>query len=70
MARNYTSMVSNRGVSSGFDPARLHPKTGEVRPHNGVDIKADAGTPVYLAAVNNVVSRGAIGDGAHFFAKV
>ncbi|MFI3247135.1 MAG: LysM-like peptidoglycan-binding domain-containing protein, partial [Ferrimonas sp.] len=33
-------------VSSNFNPRRLHPVTGLIRPHNGTDYVAPVGTPV------------------------
>ncbi|MFN4003781.1 MAG: peptidoglycan DD-metalloendopeptidase family protein, partial [Hylemonella sp.] len=48
MARNYTNIVPNAtSVTSGFSPARPHPTLGETRPHNGVDVAAPAGSPIY-----------------------
>lgn len=34
-------------VTSPFNPGRLHPVLKVVRPHNGLDIGAPTGTPVY-----------------------
>ena len=34
-------------VTSGFSSRRKHPKDGKVKPHNGVDIRADPGTKIY-----------------------
>ncbi|MFL1407203.1 peptidoglycan DD-metalloendopeptidase family protein [Marinobacter sp. M1N3S26] len=46
-------------VSSPFDPGRLHPITGRVSPHNGVDLATPVGTTV-LSTGDGVVTR--VGD--------
>ncbi|MFH4599693.1 peptidoglycan DD-metalloendopeptidase family protein [Vibrio diabolicus] len=38
-----------RRVSSNFNPRRLHPVTGRVRPHRGTDYAAPVGTPIWAA---------------------
>jgi len=38
-----------RRVSSNFNPRRLHPVTGRVRPHRGTDYVAPVGTPIWAA---------------------
>lgn len=43
-------------VSSPFNPQRKHPVTGQVRPHNGVDLVAAVNTPVKAAYDGKVVS--------------
>lgn len=43
-------------VTSPFNPARLHPTLGTVRPHYGVDYQAPVGTPI-LAAAGGTVER-------------
>lgn len=45
-------------VSSGFSYARRHPITGNVRPHEGVDLVAPRGTPVYATAEGWVIFAG------------
>ncbi|MCS0045789.1 peptidoglycan DD-metalloendopeptidase family protein [Vibrio antiquarius] len=45
-----------RRVSSNFNPRRLHPVTGRVRPHRGTDYAAPAGTPIW-AAGDGVVQK-------------
>ncbi len=42
-------------VSSNFNPKRLHPVTGRVRPHNGTDYVAAVGTPVMSAGDGKVI---------------
>ncbi|WP_108653014.1 peptidoglycan DD-metalloendopeptidase family protein [Dongshaea marina] len=48
--------VNFRYISSNFNPRRLHPVTGRVRPHNGIDYVAPIGTPI-LAAGDGIVTR-------------
>lgn len=43
------SPLDFRRVSSNFNPRRLHPVTGRVRPHNGTDYAAPVGTPIWAA---------------------
>ncbi|WP_107852080.1 peptidoglycan DD-metalloendopeptidase family protein [Oceanimonas marisflavi] len=43
-------------ISSNFNPRRLHPVTGQVRPHRGIDYAARTGTPV-MAAGSGVVTE-------------
>lgn len=45
-------------VSSPFDPNRVHPVLGVVRPHTGVDLAAPAGTTVHAAAGGTVTFVG------------
>lgn len=45
-------------VSSGFNPRRLHPVTGRVSPHNGIDYAAVTGTPVMSAGDGRVIQSG------------
>ncbi len=45
-----------RRVSSNFNPRRLHPVTGRVRPHRGTDYSAPVGTPIW-AAGDGVVQK-------------
>ena len=43
-------------VSSNFNPRRLHPVTGSIRPHRGVDYAAPTGTPVYATGDGKVIT--------------
>lgn len=49
------SPVDFKYVSSNFNPKRLHPVTGLVRPHRGVDYVAAIGTPIKAAGAGKVV---------------
>lgn len=49
----FTSYLSSQGnpfdftVTSGFQPeGRIHPKTGELKPHYGIDYATEVGTPI------------------------
>ena len=42
-------------VSDSFNPRRLHPVTGRVRPHNGTDFATPTGTAVLAAADGQVI---------------
>ena len=59
-----------RRVSSNFNPRRLHPVTGRVRPHRGTDYAAPVGTPIW-AAGNGVVQKSAYNkfNGNYVFIK-
>lgn len=43
-------------VSSSFNPRRLHPVTGRVAPHNGIDYAAATGTPVMASGDGRVIA--------------
>ncbi|MYA34909.1 MAG: M23 family metallopeptidase [Gemmatimonadales bacterium] len=49
-------------ISSGFSHNRLHPLLGLRRPHTGVDISADFGTPVIAAGAGRVTFAGTRGE--------
>jgi murein DD-endopeptidase MepM/ murein hydrolase activator NlpD len=50
--------VSFKYISSSFNPRRLHPVTGKVRPHNGIDYAAKPGTPIMAAGDGKVITSG------------
>ncbi|MGX9417027.1 peptidoglycan DD-metalloendopeptidase family protein [Vibrio sp. RC27] len=52
------SPLDFRRVSSNFNPKRLHPVTGKVKPHRGTDYVAPVGTPIW-AAGDGVVLKSA-----------
>ena len=49
--------TESTSVSNGFGK-RIHPITGEVKEHNGVDIIADEGSPVFSATSGYVTEAG------------
>ncbi len=55
-------------ITSPFNPARIHPITGEVRAHNGTDFGRDGGTNIY-AAESGIVTvsewRKGLGNAIH-----
>lgn len=51
-------------ISSRYDPARRHPVTGVVRPHEGTDVANATGTPV-LAVHDGTVTRSETLSAAH-----
>lgn len=50
--------VSFKYISSSFNPKRLHPVTGLVRPHRGIDFAARTGTPVVASGNGKVIKAG------------
>lgn len=54
-ASNAVAHTTGPVITSKFSTERIHPKTGEVRPHKGVDIRAPEGTPIGAAAAGKVV---------------
>lgn len=50
------SPVNFTYISSNFNPRRLHPVTGRVRPHNGIDYVASVGTPVMSSGDGKVIA--------------
>lgn len=50
--------VNFKYISSNFNPRRLHPVTGKIRPHNGIDYVAPVGTPIMAAGTGQVVAAG------------
>nr|WP_233558170.1 peptidoglycan DD-metalloendopeptidase family protein [Alginatibacterium sediminis] len=43
-------------ISSNFNPRRLHPVTGKVKAHNGIDYAARTGTPVQSSGDGKVIA--------------
>lgn len=58
--------VSFNRVSSEFNPRRVHPVTGQVRAHNGIDYAAPTGTPVMASGDGRVVQSGYNDLNGHF----
>ncbi|AZG75233.1 peptidoglycan DD-metalloendopeptidase family protein [Shewanella livingstonensis] len=52
------SPVDFKYVSSNFNPRRLHPVTGQIKAHRGVDYVAAIGTPIKAAGKGKVVESG------------
>ncbi|UPW19257.1 peptidoglycan DD-metalloendopeptidase family protein [Agarivorans sp. TSD2052] len=50
--------VNFKYISSSFNPRRLHPVTGKVRAHNGIDYAAKVGTPILAAGDGRVTKSG------------
>ncbi|WP_434082605.1 peptidoglycan DD-metalloendopeptidase family protein [Catenovulum sediminis] len=50
--------VNFKYISSSFNPRRLHPVTGRVAPHRGIDYAARVGTPVVSAGDGKVIKSG------------
>ncbi len=50
--------IDFRRVTSNFNPRRLHPVTGKVRPHRGTDYAAPVGTPIWAAGDGTVLKSG------------
>jgi len=48
--------VNFKYISSNFNPRRLHPVTGKVRPHNGIDYAAPVGTPIIASGAGTVIA--------------
>lgn len=47
--------VNFKYISSNFNPRRLHPVTGKVRPHRGIDYVARRGTPIMASGDGKVI---------------
>jgi murein DD-endopeptidase MepM/ murein hydrolase activator NlpD len=57
----FRSPIPGARISSGFNLHRMHPVLHIIKPHNGVDFAASAGTPVYAAYRGTVVAVGPSG---------
>jgi murein DD-endopeptidase MepM/ murein hydrolase activator NlpD len=53
--------VAGAGVSSRFNPRRFHPILKRIKPHNGTDFGALAGTPILAAGAGDVSFVGKAG---------
>ena len=51
-------LPTNGWLSSSFSQARIHPIHNRPLPHEGVDISAPKGTPIYAAAKGRVIRAG------------
>lgn len=51
-------------LTSYFNPNRVHPITGEVRPHRGIDIVSNTETPI-LAVANGIVTISSFDAGGY-----
>ena len=49
-------------ISSHFNPKRLHPILNEIRPHEGIDYAAPAGTPVRATSDGNITRASRFGS--------
>jgi len=50
--------VNFKYISSSFNPRRLHPVTGRIKAHNGIDYAAKRGTPVQASGSGTVTASG------------
>ena len=57
------SPLKLKNITSSFKPKRFHPILKKVRPHNGVDYRANRNTPV-MAVANGQVLRAGVYGGA------
>ena len=48
--------VNFKYISSSFNPRRLHPVTGRIKAHNGIDYAAKRGTPVQASGSGTVIA--------------
>jgi len=48
--------VNFKYISSSFNPRRLHPVTGNIRAHNGIDYAAKRGTPIQASGSGTVIA--------------
>lgn len=52
--------IKYRRISSPFRKSRKHPILGYARPHKGVDLAANSGTPIHATSSGEIVSLGAL----------
>jgi murein DD-endopeptidase MepM/ murein hydrolase activator NlpD len=60
--------VPGAGVTSRFNPKRMHPILKIIKPHNGTDFGAPIGTPVVAAASGKVTFVGRAGPNGNMIA--
>jgi murein DD-endopeptidase len=61
-------LANKARVSSGFNPRRVHPVTGVVTSHNGVDFAVSRGTPVLSVGDGEVVIAKYSGSAGNYIA--
>ena len=61
-------LMKQARVSSHFNPRRLHPISGQVTPHNGVDFAVSRGTPVLSVGNGEVVIAKYSGSAGNYIA--
>jgi murein DD-endopeptidase MepM/ murein hydrolase activator NlpD len=57
----WTRPVPGAGVTSRYNPKRMHPILKRIKPHNGTDFGAPIGTPVVAAAAGKISFVGRAG---------
>ncbi|MDK3159858.1 M23 family metallopeptidase [Kamptonema cortianum] len=64
-AQGWVNPLPGGRITSRFNPARKHPKTGKVQPHEGTDVSVGFGAPIVAAKsgmVTGVQLNCALGD--------
>ena len=55
---NFINPNPGGSVTSHFDPNRLHPKLGVIRPHRGIDLAKGSGSPILATDGGKVTFAG------------